>query len=158
MQSEIRQMKDRLKQDFAKEVHHTLIIWKQRYICFQVSTLEEEIEELRRKFEASKDLKNSRSSKSDNFGLLDEGRGSRYIFFCMVLLPNIEHINQISNTEFQKNHTMFTISACCTAETTWCMASLTRVPTMSWKICFARNSTEVNIYLWSMLRQTWWIF
>ena len=39
-----------------------------------MSTLEEEIEELRIKFEASK---NSRSSKNDNFGLQDEGRGSR---------------------------------------------------------------------------------
>ena len=46
-------------------------------IFCQVSTLEEEIEELRIKFEASK---NSRSSKSDNFGLQDEGRGSRCIF------------------------------------------------------------------------------
>ena len=83
MQSEIRQMKDRLKQDFAREVFEK----KKLIPCFcygkvissQVSTLEEEIEELRRKFEASK---KSRSSKSDSFGHFDEGRGSRYVLLC----------------------------------------------------------------------------
>ena len=55
-------------------------LW-QNHLC-QVTTLEEEIEELRRKFEASKD---SRSSKSDNFGLHDEGRGSRCILYFASL-------------------------------------------------------------------------
>ena len=58
--------------------------WWQNYLC-QVTTLEEEIEELRRKFEASKDSKNSRSSRSDNFGLHDEGRGSRCILYFTSL-------------------------------------------------------------------------
>ena len=80
-------MKDRLKQDFAREVFE-----KKKFIpCFcygkvissQVSTLEEEIEELRRKFEASK---KSRSSKNESFGHFDEGRGSRYVLLSGWLM------------------------------------------------------------------------
>ena len=60
-----------------------LVCGHSKVISSQVSTLEEEIEELRRKFEASK---KSRSSKSDSFGHFDEGRGSRYVLLSGWLM------------------------------------------------------------------------